>query len=99
MLEIQKEMSGTHCDLFLSGRLDTNTAKQLEEVLNELMTSSSFTINFKKLDYISSAGLRIILGFYKKCKATSKELVLTEMNDLVKEVFDISGFSGFLNIQ
>jgi len=82
------------------GRLDTNTTPQAENQINDLLESgaSKFLINFEKLDYISSAGLRLLLATAKKLKSTSGDLRICCLNPTVQEVFDISGFSSILSV-
>ena len=84
--------------LALIGRLDTVTAPELEaEIVAILPTADSLVLDMEKLDYISSAGLRVIL---KTHKALSKAgLKLINVSDNVKEVFEITGFSDFLTIE
>jgi len=99
MLEIAKELNNQQCMLCLKGRLDTNTAKQLEDQFEPLLKEvTAIQINCQELEYISSAGLRVILAYFKKSKASNIDFVLSNMNSLVKEVFDISGFAQFLKI-
>lgn len=84
--------------LVLTGRLDTMTAPELEAEISALLpTVQSLTLDMEKLDYISSAGLRVIL---KTQKALEKKggLKLTNVTAAVREVFDITGFSDFLTI-
>ena len=95
-LKIEKKNAET---LALEGRLDTLTAPELEaEISAMLPTVQSLTLDMEKLDYISSAGLRVIL---KTQKALEKKagLKLTHVSNEVKEVFDITGFSDFLTIE
>ena len=84
----------------LSGRLDSNTSPNLEEKLTGAMQAGSkyMIIDFEKLDYISSAGLRIILKTTKDLRRSEGDLVLCSMQDYVKEVFEIAGFDSFLPI-
>lgn len=85
--------------LALTGRLDTMTAPELEAEISALLPGiESLTLDMEKLDYISSAGLRVIL---KTQKALDKKagLKLTHVSEEVKEVFDITGFSDFLTIE
>lgn len=99
MLETTKTILEDKVVVYLKGRLDTNTSKQLEADINEIFNEKEIImISFKELDYISSAGLRVILSFYKKSTSVKKQFILSEMNPLVKEVFDISGFTKFLTI-
>ena len=84
--------------LALVGRLDTMTAPELEtEISAMLPTVQSLTLDMEKLDYISSAGLRVILKTQKALEKKSG-LKLTHVSDEVKEVFDITGFSDFLSM-
>jgi anti-sigma B factor antagonist len=82
------------------GNLDTNTATEAEQHLNTLFEggASKILVNFKKLDYISSAGLRVLLATAKKLKGGGGELRICELNETVQEVFEISGFSTILNV-
>lgn len=100
MLNIESQFSENKYIVYLTGRLDTNTSKDLEAELNNLTDKTGdIQISFKELEYISSAGLRVILAFYKKFKSLNKGYILSDMKPLVKEVFDISGFSKFLEIK
>jgi anti-sigma B factor antagonist len=82
------------------GNLDTNTAPQAQTQIDELIDggSSKILINFDNLNYISSAGLRVLLATAKKLKATSGDLKICGLNKTVQEVFDISGFSSILSV-
>ena len=94
-LKIDKKNAET---LALVGRLDTMTAPELEaEISAMLPTEQSLTLDMEKLDYISSAGLRVILKTQKALEKKSG-LKLTHVSDEVKEVFDITGFSDFLSM-
>ena len=95
-LKIEKKNAET---LTLAGRLDTLTAPELETEISAILPSvQTLILDMEKLDYISSAGLRVIL---KTQKALEKKagLKLTHVSNEVKEVFDISGFSDFLTIE
>jgi anti-sigma B factor antagonist len=84
----------------LNGRLDSNTSPALEKKLVAAMENGTrnMVIDFENLDYISSAGLRIILKTTKDLKRTEGSIVLCSMQDYVKEVFEIAGFDTFLSI-
>lgn len=85
--------------LALTGRLDTSTAPQLETEISDLLsTQAAITLDMDKLEYISSAGLRVILKTQKALEKKSG-LKLTNVSEAVKEVFDITGFSDFLTIE
>lgn len=84
--------------LALSGRLDTTTAPELEAEISELLlTENALTLDLENLEYISSAGLRVILKTQKALDGKGG-LKLTNVRDEVREVFDITGFSDFLTI-
>ena len=81
----------------LEGRLDTTTAPELESFLNtNLENASALTINCEKLEYVSSAGLRVLLTAQKKMKDSMK---LTKVQELVMEVFEMTGFADILVIE
>ena len=83
----------------LDGRLDTITSQQLGELLpNEKRRNLDIDFNFEKLEYISSAGLRILVLFKKEAQATNNKMVIRNINDVVKEVFTVTGFDKILKI-
>lgn len=98
-MNITKKRNGNSMILTLEGRLDTTTAPQLEEVISkELDGIESITMDFKQLDYLSSAGLRVILAAQKKMNKQG-EMVIRHVNETIMEVFEVTGFSGILNIK
>jgi anti-anti-sigma factor len=98
-MEIIKTQNGDTVTLALTGRLDTATASKLEEVLLEnIKTVSSVILDFSGIAYVSSAGLRVLLLGTKSAKANQKTFNLTNVSPDVVEVFEITGFSGILNI-
>ena len=81
----------------LDGRLDTTTAPELESFLaNNYGSIDALTINCENLSYVSSAGLRVLLGAQKKMKGSMK---LTNVCELVMEVFEMTGFADILVIE
>ena len=84
----------------LNGRLDSNTSQGFEKKIFQAITDGSkhMVIDFKDLDYISSAGLRVILKATKALKREDGRIMLCSMQDYVKEVFEIAGFDSFLPI-
>jgi anti-sigma B factor antagonist len=84
----------------LIGRLDTNTSSEAEMMLVGVIEQgvSKILLNFNELDYISSAGLRVLLATAKKLSASGGTLRICALNDVVQEVFDVSGFSTLLNV-
>ena len=83
----------------LGGRLDTTTAPELEKAFEENMdVSKDLILDMKELEYISSAGLRVLLTAQKKMNQSGK-MKLTGVSDEVMEVFEITGFSDILTIE
>jgi len=84
----------------LSGRLDSNTSQGFEKKIFDSISNGSrnMIIEFKDLDYISSAGLRVILKATKALKREDGRIMLCDMQDYVKEVFEIAGFDSILPI-
>jgi anti-sigma B factor antagonist len=98
VLNINKETNGTNLKLVLEGRLDTTTAPQLEEELKEALngvTELDFDIN--ALQYISSAGLRVLLSAQKVMNKQG-EMKVIGANEDIREIFEVTGFSDILNI-
>ena len=98
-MTINKKANGTALEIALEGRLDTMTAPELEAELNQSLTSAeSLTLDFSKLDYISSAGLRVLLSAHKAMSAKGG-MKVTNVNEIVQEVFEVTGFADILNIE
>ena len=98
-MEINKTQEGSKLNLSLVGRLDTVTSPQLQELLdNSLNGIDELVFDFAKLDYISSAGLRVLLATNKKMVKAGK-MIIRNVNDVVQEVFDMTGFADILNIE
>ena len=86
--------------LAFEGRLDTQTSPDAQQQLTRLIEAGEkrFIVNFEKLDYISSAGLRVLLVAAKQLKGIDGELRICSLNEVVGEVFDISGFTTIFKI-
>lgn len=84
----------------VNGKIDTSTSSILEGSLLEIINSGSskILIDFKNVNYISSAGLRVLLATAKKCKNQNKEFKVCSLNEVTKEVFEISGFITILSV-
>ena len=99
MLNINKELSGNALTVCLEGRLDTTTAPELEAELNGSLSGvEELTLNFEKLDYISSAGLRVLLSAQKQMNAKGG-MKIVGVNDTIMEIFEVTGFSDILTIE
>lgn len=97
-MEIVKKLNGTALDIALTGRLDTTTAPALEAELNTALANvTELALDFAKLEYISSAGLRVLLAAQKVMNKQGKMTVRNVSAD-VAEVFEITGFSDILTI-
>ena len=98
-MTITKEQNGTELKIALEGRLDTMTAPELEAELNQdLGKAESLTMDFSKLEYISSAGLRVLLSAHKAMSAKGG-MKVTNVNEIVREVFEVTGFADILTIE
>lgn len=96
---IEEKRDGIHI-FKLNGRLDSNTSQGFETAIFQAIAdgSKNIVIDFKDLDYISSAGLRVILKATKAVNREEGKIMLCAMQDYVKEVFEIAGFDSFLPI-
>lgn len=84
---------GTEGEVLLEGRLDTNTSPEAEKVLLGLAERfEKLTLNFSELTYISSAGLRVMKRLYSAMAPKNGEIVLKNVNKMVMEVFEMTGF-------
>ena len=83
--------------LEITGRLDTTTAPNLESVVNELSEDTKELIfDMSGVEYISSAGIRVLLGAYKKMNSTQGKIRIEKANDMVYKVFEMTGLSKML---
>ncbi len=100
MLEITETKTPPLITLELKGRMDAITSDQLDGTISILIDQkeSQFVIDFSQLEYISSSGLRVLLIAAKKLKNADGQLVLCSLNDQIKTIFDISGFSSIFSI-
>ena len=98
-MTIKQHRDGSKLTLALEGRLDTTTAPQLEEALKtSLAEISDLVLDFEKLEYISSAGLRVVLAAQKQMQQQGS-MVVCHVNEMVMEVFDLTGFADILTIK
>lgn len=99
MLNIQKNKNGTDFAIALEGRLDTTTAPQLEKELKEDVAGvTELTFDFAKLEYISSAGLRVLLSA-QKIMNKQGHMAIRNVNEDIMEIFEVTGFSDILDIK
>ena len=98
-MTITKQQNGNALTIALEGRLDTVTSPELEKELKvSLNGADSLILDFSKLDYISSAGLRVLLSAHKTMSSKGG-MKVQNVNEIVREVFDVTGFSDILTIE
>ena len=98
-MTINKFANGSTLTIALEGRLDTTTAPELETVIKSSLTGvTELILDFEKLDYISSAGLRVLLSA-QKTMTKQGEMKITHVNEMIMEVFEVTGFSDILTIE
>ena len=98
-MTIEKKINNVAATLIVSGRLDTQTAPELENELDSILSGlKELTFDMTNLEYVSSAGLRVILKAQKAMNAQGS-MKLTGVNDSIMEVFDITGFLDILTIE
>ena len=97
-MKINKKMEGNELTLALEGRLDTNTAADLEKEVQDLTSVKKLVFDLEKLEYISSSGLRILLACQKQMNYQGK-MVIKNVGEGIMEVLEITGFSDILTIE
>ena len=98
-MTINKKLDGSTLTIALEGRLDTTTSPQLESELQDALGGvTELIFDLEKLEYISSAGLRVLLTAQKTMNAQGS-MVLHNTSDDIKEIFDVTGFSDILTLE
>ena len=98
-MTIDKVQDGAKLTVKVSGRLDTTTAPELEDALKASLEGiEDLTMDFSDLEYISSAGLRVLLSA-QKIMNKQGSMVVTGVNSTIMEIFEVTGFSDILTIQ
>jgi anti-sigma B factor antagonist len=99
-MEVTQTQKEDICVLGLKGRLDSNTSDDFEKRLLGLIQGGEtrLVLDFKDLDYISSAGLRVLLKAAKELKRNNGRLVFCSLKDYIREIFELSGFVSFFPI-
>lgn len=98
-MTIQKALNGNKLDVALEGRLDTTTAPQLEAELKASLDGiTELNLDFEKLEYLSSAGLRALLAAQKVMNRQGS-MVIRHVNETIQEVFEVTGFIDILTIE
>ena len=98
-MTITKKQNEAALELALNGRLDTTTAPELEkELMTALKGVSELTLDFAGLDYISSAGLRVLLSAQKTMNKQGS-MKIRNVNEIIMEIFEVTGFADILSIE
>ncbi len=98
-MTITTTANGNALTVAVEGRLDTMTSPELEAELGKLLPGAdSLVMDFSKLDYISSAGLRVLLSAHKTM-VKKGGMVVTNVNEVVQEVLEVTGFTDILNVE
>lgn len=98
-MEIKINNENETTSLEISGSIDSSTSNQLETSINEIIDDAkNLILDFEQVDYISSAGLRVVLATMKKLKEKEGALKIVNASPVVKEVFEMTGFSSFIDI-
>ena len=89
-----------YLEVILTGRLDTTTSGELDSKMKETEIKENLVVlDFTNLEYISSAGLRVLLSLKKTLESNGKALEIHNINEIVKEVFNVTGFINVLTIK
>ena len=98
-MTITKKQEGTKLTLELEGRLDTTTAPELEaEVKSSIDGVEELILDLANLEYMSSAGLRVLLSA-QKVMNTQGKMTVTNVNETISEIFEVTGFSEILSVE
>lgn len=98
-MNIEQKREGSSLTLSLEGRLDTNTAPELEKIVKEELDGvTDVVMNFEKLAYLSSAGLRVLLMAQKKMNSQGT-MVIRHVNKTVHDIFELTGFINILSVK
>lgn len=99
-MNITKNYDEKELTLAIEGRIDTITSQELEKEINDEMGKfDSLILDFADVEYISSAGLRVLIATQKKVKAENNQMTIKNVNDTVNEIFRMSGFDKILKIE
>ena len=99
-MDIKVINRGATGELIFVGRLDANSAPEAEEIVKQMIERfDKIVLNMEQLDYISSAGLRVIKIIHMGMKKKNGELILTKVQKMVMEVFEMVGFAGLLKFE
>jgi len=98
-MTIEKNLNGTELTVTIAGRLDTTTAPELEATFKESLAGvTKLVLDFASLEYLSSAGLRVLLAAQKVMNKQG-EMVIRNVNETINEIFEVTGFIDVLTIE
>jgi len=98
-MNVEKFKNGDELTLAVSGRLDTETAPQLDEIVTSSIDGiTSLILDIKNLEYISSAGLRVLLKSHK-AMTSQGSMKIVNVSDIVRSIFEVTGFTDILTIE
>ena len=98
-MKIENNLNGAELTVTIAGRLDTTTAPQLEAELKQNMVGvEKLVLDFAALEYLSSAGLRVLLAAQKVMNKQG-EMIIKNVNETIKEIFEVTGFIDILTIE
>lgn len=98
-MNIKKEKDGSRLTIIIAGRIDTVTAPDVDEYINNYLEGVKMLIlDFKDVNYVSSAGLRVLLSLQKKMMVKG-EMKLINVNEAVSDVFEVTGFDEILTYE
>ncbi|MBO6259711.1 MAG: STAS domain-containing protein [Lachnospiraceae bacterium] len=97
-MTISKDRNGSELTIALEGRLDTTTAPELAEEIKSLDGVEKLKFDIEKLEYISSAGLRVLLSAQKVMNKQGS-MVVKNASESIKEIFEVTGFDGILTVE
>ena len=98
-MTIEKNLNGTELTIVITGRLDTTTAPQLEAEFKQSISGvEKLVLDFTALEYLSSAGLRVLLAAQKVMNKQG-EMIIKNVNETINEIFEVTGFIDILTIE
>ncbi len=98
-MTIEKNLNGAELIVNIAGRLDTTTAPELEkELMDSIAGVTKLVLDFAELEYLSSAGLRVLLQAQKTMNKQG-EMIVKNVNETIMEIFDVTGFTDVLTIE
>ncbi len=98
-MTIEKNLNGAEVNVKVTGRLDTTTAPELEAELKQSFGGiTKLVLDFMELEYLSSAGLRVLLGAQKTMNKQG-EMIIKNVNETINEIFEVTGFIDILTIE